>query len=52
MVGLATFIAARQGDRIVVDDKGYHYKRTSTNKKIGVSYLRCFVDKDIYCIEL
>ena len=52
MVGVATFIAARQGGRIVVDDKGYHYKRTSTNKKTGVSYLRCFVDKDIYCIEL
>ena len=34
MVGLATFIAARQGGRIVVDDKkGYHYKHTSTKKK-------------------
>ena len=52
MVILATFIAVRQGGMIVVDDKGCHYKRTSTNKKTGVSYLRCFVDKDIYCIEL
>ena len=38
MVGLATFIAARQGGRIIVDEQGYHYKKTSVNKKTGVSY--------------
>ena len=43
MVGLATFIAARQGGRIIVDEQGYHYKKTSVNKKTGVSYLRCWV---------
>ena len=41
MVGLATFIAARKGGRIIVDEQGYHYKKTSVNKKTGVSYLRC-----------
>ena len=41
MVGLATFIAAKQGGRIIVDEQGYHYKKTSVNKKTGVSYLRC-----------
>ena len=41
MIGMVSFIAARQGGRIIVDDKGYYYKRTSTNKKTGVSYLRC-----------
>ena len=38
MVGLATFIAARQGGRIIVDEQGYHFKKTSVNKKTGVSY--------------
>ena len=38
MVGLATFIAARQGGRIIVDEQGYHYKKTSVNKKTGVSH--------------
>ena len=41
MVGLATFVAAKQGGRIIVDEQGYHYKKTSVNKKTGVSYLRC-----------
>ena len=41
MVGVATFIAAKQGGRILVDGSGYQYKRTSVNPKLGVSYWRC-----------
>ena len=37
---LCFLIAARQGGRIIVDEQGYHYKKTSVNKKTGVSYLR------------
>ena len=37
MVRLATFIAARQCGRIIVDEQGYHYKKTSVNKKTCVS---------------
>ena len=39
---LCFLIAARQGGRIIVDEQGYHYKKTSVNKKTGVSYLRCW----------
>ena len=37
MVGLATFFAARQCGRIIVDEQGYYYKKTSVNKMTSVS---------------
>jgi hypothetical protein len=46
---IVTFITAKEGGRILIDEDGYEYIRTSNNEKIDRSYWQCRSRKKVGC---